>query len=377
MKAMSRLRYLIYFSILIFACTTGKKALQKGNYDQSVFKSVDRLKSAPKSEEARYVLPIAFDLALKEHLRKIDEAKLSADVLRWETVLAHYQKINQLSDEVASSPVALSLIKNPPKYVNEVEDSQYKAAEVRYALGVNAMKINNRQSARQAYYDFEKAANFYPNYKDVNDKMEKAYWNAVVKVLVKPAIINSNMYQLSNQYFQEQVNLYLAEYRQNMFVRFYTAQQADQQKIQADQLLQLDFDDFVVGQTYVNERVEKLVRDSVVIGETRARAKIYGTVSATYRTFAKTISSSGLLNYAIVDLNTKKIIRNQKLVGTYIWEDFWASYNGDDRALTNQQLALARRREMLPPPPASLFVEFTKPIYSQLVGEINNFYAKY
>ena len=61
MKTISRLRYFLYLSILIVGCTTGKNALQKGNYDQSVFKSVDRLKSSPKNAEALYVLPVAYE----------------------------------------------------------------------------------------------------------------------------------------------------------------------------------------------------------------------------------------------------------------------------------------------------------------------------
>ena len=195
MKTISRLRYFLYLSILIVGCTTGKNALQKGNYDQSVFKSVDRLKSSPKNAEAMYVLPIAYDLALKEHLRKIEEDKISSNVLRWESILAHYQKINQLSDEVNSSPVALSIVKNPQKFMNEVEDSKFKAAEVRYALGVKQLSENKRLSAKNAYYNFEKAQYFNPNYKDVNKKIEDAYWAAVIKVVVQPvrvivAIIN-------------------------------------------------------------------------------------------------------------------------------------------------------------------------------------------
>ena len=65
MKTISRLRYFLLLSILIVGCTTGKNALQKGNYDLSVFKAIDRLKNAPKNEEAMYVLPVAFDLAIK------------------------------------------------------------------------------------------------------------------------------------------------------------------------------------------------------------------------------------------------------------------------------------------------------------------------
>ena len=87
MKTISRLRYFIYLSILFVGCTTGKNALQKGDYDAAVSKAVDRLRSAPQNKEAIQVLPQAFDLAVKTHLRKIEEAKVSADALKWETIL--------------------------------------------------------------------------------------------------------------------------------------------------------------------------------------------------------------------------------------------------------------------------------------------------
>ncbi|RZK17516.1 MAG: hypothetical protein EOO43_13425, partial [Flavobacterium sp.] len=139
----------------------------------------------------------------------------------------------------------------------------------------------------------------------------------------------------------------------------------------------LSFDDFIVGQTYVKERVEKLKRDSVLIGESRNRGKIYGTVRATLSIFDKRVSSSGLLSMVITDLNSNKIIRQQRLPGTFIWQDSWATFKGDERALDRHQLALTKRREVLPPPPAALFVEFTKPIYAQLVDQVNSFYSGY
>ena len=89
------------------------------------------------------------------------------------------------------------------------------------------------------------------------------------------------------------------------------------------------------------------------------------------------MSSSGLLNFAVIDLKTNKVLRNQKLAGTYVWVDNWASYKGDDRALDKQQYALTRKRETMPPPPGNLFVEFTKPIYAQLVDQISGFYSRY
>ncbi|WP_406824558.1 hypothetical protein [Pedobacter sp. KACC 23697] len=378
MKNSSRLRYFIYLSLIIIGgCTTGKNALQKGDYDLSVEKSVSRLQNSPKNSEAMQVLKMAYDLALKDHLRKIDEAKMSNDLFRWESVMYDYQKINQLADDINSCPACLVIIPNPSKYISELADSKYNAAAARYNSGLGYMRENNRKAAKKAYYEFEKVINLQPDYKDVKTKLDDAYWAAVTRVVVQPILINSNTYKLSGDYFQQQIDQYIAKYSRNKFVIFYGEAQATDQKIVPDQVLSLNFDDFIVGQTYVKERVEKLERDSVVIGETRNKKPIYGTVKATLSIFEKNVSSSGLLDMSITDWKTRKLVHQQKFPGTYVWRDSWASYKGDDRALTKQQLAITKRREQLPPPPSALFLEFTKPIYNQLIDDISYYYNNY
>lgn len=378
MKNISRLRYFIYLSLIIVGgCTTGKKALQKGDYDSSIEKAVGRLQNSPKNNEATEVLKTAYDLSLKDHLRKIDEAKMSNDLFRWESVMYDYQKINQLADNINSCPACLAIIPKPAKYISELAESKYNAAAARYGSGLGYLRENNRLSAKKAYYEFEKVFNLQPDYKDAKVKMEDAYWAAVTRVVVQPIIVNSGMYKLSADYFQQQIDQYIANYSRNKFVIFYGEEQATNQKIVPDQVLSLNFDDFVVGQTYVKERVEKLKRDSVVIGETRDKKPVYGTVKATLSIFEKNISSSGLLDMSITDWKTRKLVRQQKFPGTYVWRDSWASFNGDDRALSNAQLAITRRKEQLPPPPSALFLEFTKPIYNQLVNDIGYFYSSY
>lgn len=378
MKNSSRLRYFIYLSLIIIGgCTTGKNALQKGDYDLSVEKSVSRLQNSPKNSEAMQVLKMAYDLALKDHLRKIDEAKMSNDLFRWESVMYDYQKINQLADDINSCPACLVIIPNPSKYISELADSKYNAAAARYNSGLGYMSENNRKAAKKAYYEFEKVINLQPDYKDVKTKLDDAYWAAVTRVVVQPILINSNTYKLSGDYFQQQIDQYIAKYSRNKFVIFYGEAQATDQKIVPDQVLSLNFDDFIVGQTYVKERVEKLERDSVVIGETRDKKPIYGTVKATLSIFEKNVSSSGLLDMSITDWKTRKLVHQQKFPGTYVWRDSWASYKGDDRALTKQQLAITKRREQLPPPPNALFLEFTKPIYNQLIDDISYYYNNY
>ncbi|MES2417775.1 MAG: hypothetical protein V4541_06280 [Bacteroidota bacterium] len=377
MKTISRLRYFIYLSILIVGCTTGKKALQNGNYDASLTKAVNRLQNSPNNAEARTVLVSAYRFSLQSHLRKIDEAKLSGEVLRWEAIGYEYQQINWLSNEINNCPSCLTLIPNPQKFVAELAESNYKAAEARYNLGINLLNENNRISAKKAFDNFERAQRLIPDYKDVQEKINEAYRAAVLKVVVEPIRINNNPYKLSTSYFQQEIEELLSSYQQPKFVIFYTKRQAVEQNMVPDQVIHLSFDDFIIGQTYVKERVEKLKMDSVKIGETRAKEPVYGTVKATLSIFDKKIASSGLLNLTVTDWNSRKVINRKKLDGTYIWQDQWATYKGDERALTRQQVAMSKKKEILPPDPHALFVGLTRPIYSRLVAEISSFYKDY
>ncbi|GGE59249.1 hypothetical protein EV200_103479 [Pedobacter psychrotolerans] len=378
MKNLPRLRYFIYLSLIILGgCTTGKNALQKGDYDASVAKAVGRLQNSPKNTEAMQVLKMAYELALQDHLRKINEAKLSNDLFRWESIMYDYQKINQLADDINSCPACLVIVPNPIKYIKELADSRYNAAVARYNSGMAYLNENNRLSAKKAYYEFEKVQNLQPDYKDVKTKMDDAFWAAVTRVVVQPIIINRGPYKLSGDYFQQQIDQFVSNYARNKFVIFYSEDQATTDKVIPDQVLSLNFDDFVVGQTYVKERVEKLKRDSILVGETRDKKPVYGTVTATLSIFEKSISSSGLLDMTITDWQSRKIIKQQKFPGTFVWRDSWGSYQGDERALNKNQLAMTRRKEILPPPPGALFLEFTKPIYNQLVENISYFYNSY
>lgn len=378
MKNNSRLRYFIYLSLIfIGGCTTGKNALQKGDYDASVTKAVGRLQNAPKNTEAMQVLKTAYEMALQNHLRKVDEAKLSNDLFRWESVMYDYQKINQMADDINSCPACLTIVPNPARYIKEVVESKYNAAAARYQSGMQYLNQQDKSSAKKAYYEFEKVQNLQPNFKDVKARMEDAYWAAVTQVVVQPIIVNRGPYKLSGDYFQQQINQFIDNYSRNKFVIFYSEEQATKDKIIPDQVLSLNFDDFVVGQTYVKERVEKLKRDSVEIGQTKDKKPVYGTVRATLSIFEKNISSSGLLDMTITDWKSRKVIKQQKFPGTFVWRDSWASFNGDDRALDRNQLAMTRRKEILPPPPDALFLEFTKPIYNQLVDQISYFYNSY
>jgi hypothetical protein len=186
---------------------------------------------------------------------------------------------------------------------------------------------------------------------------------------------------LSHEFFQNKINEFASSVRMNEFVRFYTPQEAQATKLaKPDHVVRLQFDEFVVGQVFLKESTETFTRDSVVVGQVKVEGinrDVYGKVSAQFTTFRKTISSRGLLDMQIYDPTANRVVNQQKMPGEFVWQSEWGTFKGDERALTKKQLEICQLREVPPPPPQDLFIEFCKPIYSQVTAHLQNYYRNY
>ncbi|MDB4286350.1 hypothetical protein N9933_03525 [bacterium] len=84
------------------------------------------------------------------------------------------------------------------------------------------------------------------------------------------------------------------------------------------------------------------------------------------------------MDFRILDPQSRSVISQKKFPGTFIWSDRWGYFNGDERALTQQDRDCLRKdREVPSPSPQILFREFTQPIYNQVTGFVGNFYQRY
>src|SRR5690606_24181288 len=109
---------------------------------------------------------------------------------------------------------------------------------------------------------------------------------------------------------------------------------------------------FTVGNTNVTERVETVKKDSVKVGEVKVDGKnvpVYNTVTAKVTTVRKEVISRGVLSMIVLDAKSNGVLTHKKFSGEYTWFSTWARFNGDERALTEQQLALTKRKEQQPP----------------------------
>lgn len=374
---------------LVFSsCKSGKKAYEKGNYLEAVEQSINRLRKSPGNTKAQETLQLAYPSLVNYNLDRINLLKRGGDAIRWEKIMDYYGQLNKVYDDILRSPAANQVIINPQTFISEFESSRLKAAEARYVLGDQALKRardGDREAAKQAAIDFDRAGQLVEGFRDSEIKREEAHELALVNVLILPIPIHSRDLNISNEFFYNQVMEYARNKSVNPFVQFYTEKELERSGKQAHHVVRLLFDNFVVGQAAIKETIEERTRDSVVVGtvevtenDKKVEKDVYGSVKAKVHVFEKRIESGGLLDLQILDRRTDAIISQKKFPGTHFWFDYWGYFNGDERALTEEdEKKLKYSKEVMPPPPQDLFVEFTRPIYDQLTRFIKNYYRNY
>lgn len=435
--------------------------MQQGNYDEAIFKAVKRLRSNTDHKKSLEILKQTYPLARQWHLNRIKNMEASYDRFKWEPIAREYASLVNLYDEISRCPGCLSAIPNPDSYSIENERARLNAASDRFDAGIEALekgKNGDRNEARSAFTHFTQANNWIRNYKDAEQRIKDAEYYATIRVVVEPIPMHSQALKISNEFFDNKINEFLLQAPVNRFVKFYTTKEARRLGInKPDHIIQLVFDDFVVGQTYMHEKEIDLIKDSIVlatyevdvpqansagqsagnnaggssnetkitichtapgsnqsqtiiVAESALKAhldhndkigscgapstppastptqggsskkevrKVYGQAKATMHIFTRTVESKGLLDLRILDGYTRRVLSQEKLPGAYIWQSQWGYYNGDQRALEKQYQQIIKNKDVPPPAPQDLFIQFTQPIYQQLTAKISQFYRNY
>jgi len=259
------LGFISMLSLVIFdSCSSGKKAYEHGNYYEAVMSSVSRLRRNTDHKKSVETLQQSYPLAVAYYEDQAKQAIASANEFKWTSVVQSYTMINTMYDEIKRSPGALAVVPNPVNYYAKLDEAKKNAAEENYQAGILALSTSNREKAKQAYGLFKKANDFVVGYKDVTKMMEAALMAATVKVMITPIPATRNV-AWSAEFFDDKVSEFLHGTPVNEFVKFYTAAEVQTLKINPDHVIELTFDEFVVGQVELHEKQLMLEKDSVVV----------------------------------------------------------------------------------------------------------------
>ncbi len=375
---MSHKTFALLFSSLFFfaACTSSKQQFEKGNYEKAVRLSIKKLRKKPDNSKQRSILKAAYGYAVQVAEQKVTQQQQSGDRFKWDRIIDQHRKMQELYNNLLQCPGCLAVV-SPVDYQTDLKQALIAGAQVYVAEGQKALATQQKEGARTAYRLFAKAKGYQNNDNTIDQLLQKARLEGTELIGVSKIPVNSKGLEINSAFFLQQLTQAMNEMNY-FFAVFAPIEELVAQQQVPDQVVDLSFDDYYMGQTYVKEVRESLVRDSVKVGHVTdslgKKQAVYGQVTADLQRFEKTVESGGLLNIAIVDPNSKSILFQQKIPSTSVWENDWATYQGDKRALTKDELALTKEKELLPPPPQELFYSFTRPLFDQTASLLRRRY---
>ena len=358
------------------ACSSSKQQFEKGNYEKAVTLSIKKLRKKPDNSKQKAILKAAYGYAVQVSEQKIKQQQQSTDRFKWDAVIAQYRKMQQLYTDLLQCPGCLAVV-SPVDFQNELNEALTAGAQVYVEEGQKALATKEKEGGRLAYRHFAQAKAYQNNYGNIDLMLNDARTQGTEVIGVSRIPVSSKGLELNTAFFLQQLTQAMNDLNY-FFAVFAPVEQLVEQQQVPDQVVDLSFDDYYIGQTYVKEIRESLVRDSVKVGEVTdslgKKYAVYGEVKADLQRYEKTIESGGLLNIAIVDPNTQSILFQQKFPSTTVWKNDWATYQGDKRALTKEELVLTQEKELLPPPPQDLFYSFTRPLFDQTANLLRRRY---
>jgi len=229
-------------------------------------------------------------------------------------------------------------------------------------MGMKALQEKERrEKAIEAHQHFTASSNYIPRFKDTESLKEEALYFATLRVVVEPIPSPSKALKLNQDFFYNKVMEYLHRGSISTYVQFYTPDESKAQNLEwVDHVVNMEFERFTLGNLNSRTYEEEAVRDSVVVGQQNGE-NIYGTVRAKLKINEKSITGSGLLDFQVRDLERNTIVTQEKFPSQYEWKISWATFNGDERALSQEQQDMIKSVEIDIPLPQRIFEEFAEP----------------
>ena len=369
-------------SIFFLSCKTANKLYEKGRYDEAVDLAAKKLQKDPHDRKLQDIVLNAYRFAVEDHEANIRNHAASKSDLKWEMTYNEYASLQRLYESIRRSPDVFNLVK-PQDYSSHLVTYREKAGEARYERGVALMSNNDIRSYRQAYREFQVAQNFLPGDMDVRQKMEEAYNNAVVNVIVLP-VEERGSYQYSSyttryRGFDNNILRYLQQHNGNEFVRYFSPVEARNRNIRPDQVVDVRFSSINVGRSY-DDNNSRVVSKDVVVKETVYRPdsiiKEYAKVYARITTTKRTIRSEGNIQVIVRDQENRHVWTDN-FNGQHFWTTEFANYTGDSRALGENDKQIINRPRENPPREEEIIRCIMDEIQSKLECGIKEYYNRF
>ena len=376
---MKKIFYAITGLFILASCKTSKDYLLRSDEDRTLFDIVKKLNKRSDDEDATKALAIVYKQVHERHLKRIATYTTYSDISRWDKLFSEYSILQNMYDAIDNSAPSSRLV-TPVSYQNELAGIRQSAAEDYYRLGEDYMAKPGRDNAKGAYNAFKKAGNWVSNYKDSKARMEDAYNSSILNVVVNPIQDNSFFfntgwgntgYNYSNEYFQQNLVRDLGgQYASRYPARFYTDLEARQDDILPDWVVELTLRNMDIPRPSVS-RYSRNVSRQIQTGSDSTGKAIYLTVHATMNIQKQYFNARAQMDVNIIELATRKNILFNSYTDTYSWQQEFATFTGDRRALSENDWAIINNNNMNSPRREDILSRLYGNIYPQVKNRIS------
>ncbi|QZK90244.1 hypothetical protein K5V07_06940 [Flavobacterium sp. CHNK8] len=366
---MKKITILFILFILISSCGVKQtqNALSSGNYDQAIDNAISSLRSNKDKKGKQdyvYLLEEAFAKAKDRDLNYINLWTKENNPAQLEKIYNTYVQLNQRQENI--KPILPLKLLNEGRnaifpfddYSDKIVSSKNALAAYLYANAKKLMISTDKMNFRKAFNDLNYLNQINPNYKDVLRLMEEAKFKGCdfVSVTTKNETSMIIPVRLQND---------LLDFSTFGLNDAWTVYHNNKQKgIVYDYGMVINFRDILISPEQVKEREfvkERVIKDGVkklidangkeVLDEKGKVVMVddLKTVTARIYEFRQFKSSQVTAKIDYVNLRTNQLIQTFPLTSEFVFENIYATCNGDRRASDDNYFAYFDRKPVMFP----------------------------
>lgn len=389
---MKKITLLFVLVALVVSCGSKKnveRALTSGNYNEAITKAIKKLRSnknAKRKQDYILLLKDAYDKANERDLDAVGSLKASNNPEYYKRIYETYTILNERQNAV--KPLLPLEIKgrevffDMKNYTSEINTAKANVSEHYYKKGNILLQTSDKLQIRDAYHTLSYIEDINPNYKNTRNLMQQAHKRGTAHIIVsienktnqiiprrlEDALLDFDTYGL-NQFWAEYhaVNNNTITFDYAMLLQLarinISPEQVREREVQRQRRVKdgweyrLDSNGNVMKDSLGNDiKVDKFVN---------ARARLFETEQ--YK------EAELIAKVVFQDLKSQETIEQFNIDSGFIFENFFARFRGDRRALNQDDRDLIRNRAIPFPTSEQMIFDAGEDLKLKLKDIISNY----
>lgn len=362
---MKRLLLLLLSISFLISCGGRKqleKAINTGNYNQAITEALKKLETnKDKKRKQDYIVMLrdAYYKVVEKDLNTIKHLEKDNNPELFENVFNVYKNLNARQEAI--KPVLPLYINGQEAkfefsdYSSQISGYRNKTSNYLYEKGLDLLESENKEQIRDAHQIYSYIESINPNYEDTRELIQEAHARGTKYVIV--TIANQTKQAIPRDLESDLLNF--DTYGLNQFWTVYHA--SPEQTRAYDLAMQLQLKQIIISPEHVKER--QILREQTIVDGKKYVLDKKGNVKkdslgndikvdniikvkAKLYELSQQKSSQILGNVIYKDLKTNQVLQSFPVDSGFSFQNIYATYRGDKRALTTEDLQLIRSRKI-------------------------------